>query len=446
MDSGDNQLCPSCAELVTSGAFACQFCGLFVLVLETPKDYELLLNLSPTPKVQPNYRTYRYAALLVALLFILVWNNQASAAGYMQEGADSSKAQTIQTVPITTISSTGEIITTTMGNSPLDSEAKTEALKVIEGMLTKCGNEYYIWNDVGWNHNEFIEFRDKPHFSIGSGPVSDVDRLNGLTWQGSGVISSSSVERVLKPHEVEPWQEGIGHDFAFRKLNGVWSFSQTWREGTEKDRTTPMDGFRDQVPCEQVAEYLSQKDINKPHSQQEAPPSQKVLQQHASSAPNTAQSTTNDAASETPTEAPTDSPTTAVTKDQIRVVKGSCEASSHTSEGPSGEDLTKRHLRFFCDSATLVFFDKYRMMIQFSDNKADHTSPLAFGGQVEDDGITMPVDRVYLQPGKATPVADGVCKFSLEDRHMKKINCAMMVDTGGRKTVAEVDFDVELSR
>jgi hypothetical protein len=97
-----------------------------------------------------------------------------------------------------------------MGNSPLDAEARVEALKVMEGMLTQCGDKYYIWNDIGWNHNEFIEFQDKPHFSIGSGPVSDMDRLNGLTWQGSASISGSSAERVLKLHEIAPWQEGGG--------------------------------------------------------------------------------------------------------------------------------------------------------------------------------------------------------------------------------------------
>jgi hypothetical protein len=170
----------------------------------------------------------------------------------------------MQTVPITTLTATGEVVTTSMGHSPLDAEARVEALKVLEGMLTQCGDKYYIWNDIGWNHNEFIEFRDKPHFSIGSGPVSDMDRLNGLTWQGSAGMSGSSAERVLKRHEIDPWQEGQGHGFQLRKINNVWKFSQTWREGEPL-----VDSFTDKVPCEQVSEYLSQNGVSGTDSQYE---------------------------------------------------------------------------------------------------------------------------------------------------------------------------------
>jgi hypothetical protein len=193
-------------------------------------------------------------------LINLIYNSTKSSnsqANGETRNVDSSTAQTMQTYTTTTIAATGEIVKTKMGNSPIDEEARVEALKVLEGMLTQCGDKYYIWNDIGWNHNEFIEFRDKPHFSIGSGPVSDMDRLNGLMWQGSAGMSGSSAERVLKLDEIEPWREGQGHDFQFRKSNNVWKFSQTWRKGTEKDGTTLVDGFIDKVPCEQVSDYLS---------------------------------------------------------------------------------------------------------------------------------------------------------------------------------------------
>ena len=41
----------------------------------------------------------------------------------------------------------------------------------------------------------------------------------------------------------------------------------------------------------------------------------------------------------------------------------------------------------------------------------------------------------------ATPVSEGVCKFFLEEQHMKGIGCVIKVDEGGRRTVAAVDFD-----
>lgn len=155
--------------------------------------------------------------------------------------------------------STGEIVTTDMTDSAQDSEAKAEAMKVIDGMLTKCGDKYYIYNDIGWNHNEFIEFRDKPSFLMGSGFVSDMDRLNGLAWHGAAGISASSAERVLKHDEIGPWQKGPAHGFDLRKIHDVWEFSQTWREGPEKDGQTLIDGFKYPVPCEKVSEYLGQK-------------------------------------------------------------------------------------------------------------------------------------------------------------------------------------------
>jgi hypothetical protein len=80
-------------------------------------------------------------------------------------------------------------------------------------------------------------------------------------------------------------------------------------------------------------------------------------------------------------------------------------------------------------------------MIQFSEKKAHHAPILGFAGQVENDGIMMPVDHVYLEPGKATPASDGVCKFFFEDRHMKSIVCGMKADEGGRRTVAVVVFN-----
>jgi hypothetical protein len=129
--------------------------------------------------------------------------------------------------------------------------------------------------------------------------------------------------------------------------------------------------------------------------------------------------------------------------DHLQFVAGACNASSHTSEGPLGADLAKRHSRFFCDTAVITFYDNHysHIMIGFLEKKANHPSILAFAGQVENDGITMPVDNVYLEPGKATPVSDGECRFSFEDGHMKNIDCVMKADEDGRRTVAAVEFN-----
>jgi len=131
------------------------------------------------------------------------------------------------------------------------------------------------------------------------------------------------------------------------------------------------------------------------------------------------------------------------TYDHLQFLNGTCNASSYTSEGPVGADLTKRQSQFFCDSAVIAFYDNHyaHVMIQFSEKKANHSQTLGFAGQMENDKITMPVNHVYLEPGKPTPVSEGVCKFFLEDQHMKGIRCVIKVDDSGRRTVAAVDFD-----
>ena len=127
----------------------------------------------------------------------------------------------------------------------------------------------------------------------------------------------------------------------------------------------------------------------------------------------------------------------------VQVLTGTCEPSSHTAEGPLGADLTKRQSRFYCDSAVITFFDDYKghVMIQFAQKEAHHTPILGFAGRVEDDGITMALDHVYLTPGSPTTVSDGWCKFFFKNRHMSGIFCGMKVDETGRRTTASVSFD-----
>jgi hypothetical protein len=126
----------------------------------------------------------------------------------------------------------------------------------------------------------------------------------------------------------------------------------------------------------------------------------------------------------------------------IEVLNGICEPSSHTAEGPLGADLTKRQSRFYCDSAAITYFDdrKGHVMVQFAQKESHHSPILGFAGTVEDDGIMMPVDHVYLAPGQATTVSDGWCKFFFKGRHMSAIVCGMKVDETGRRTTAVVTF------
>jgi hypothetical protein len=127
----------------------------------------------------------------------------------------------------------------------------------------------------------------------------------------------------------------------------------------------------------------------------------------------------------------------------VQLVDGTCGLSSHTAEGPLDADLTKRQSRFYCNSAIITFFDNYKghVMVQFTQKESHHGPTLGFAGKVEDDGIVMSVDHVYLTTGQPTPVSGGVCKFFFKGRHMSGIFCGMKVDETGRRTTAVVDFN-----
>jgi len=132
-----------------------------------------------------------------------------------------------------------------------------------------------------------------------------------------------------------------------------------------------------------------------------------------------------------------------IATNDTQILQGACDASSHTAEGPLGADLTKRQSRFLCDSAVITFLDDHNshLLIQFSEHAAVHAPILGFAGQVEADGIMMPVDHVYFEPGKAASVSDGWCKFFFEARHMTNIVCGVKADEAGRRTVAVVVFN-----
>ena len=126
-----------------------------------------------------------------------------------------------------------------------------------------------------------------------------------------------------------------------------------------------------------------------------------------------------------------------------QVLQGKCSKSSHTAEGPIEADLTKRQSGFYCDTAAITFFDDYKghVMVQFVQKEAHHTPILAFSGRVENDGVMMPLEKVYLTPGAPTKVSEGVCKFFFKGQNMSGIFCGMKVDETGRRTTAVVGFD-----
>jgi hypothetical protein len=125
------------------------------------------------------------------------------------------------------------------------------------------------------------------------------------------------------------------------------------------------------------------------------------------------------------------------------IVNGTCDSSSHTAEGSVGDDLTNRRSRFYCDAAVIAFFDDYdgHALIQFAQKESHHSPILGFSGKIENDGVMMPVDHVYLAVGQPTTVSDGWCKLFYKNHRVSDIICGMKVDETGRRTTAIVSFN-----
>ena len=130
-------------------------------------------------------------------------------------------------------------------------------------------------------------------------------------------------------------------------------------------------------------------------------------------------------------------------QNNIEIVEGQCSDTSHTAEGPIGSNLTNRQSRFFCDTAVIIFLDKNKKHIQinFSQKESRHNQILGFAGRIDDEGIMLKLERVYLTPGIPTTVSDGWCKFFFKKPRLTSIFCGMKVDEVGRRTTAMVVFD-----
>lgn len=127
----------------------------------------------------------------------------------------------------------------------------------------------------------------------------------------------------------------------------------------------------------------------------------------------------------------------------MNIVRGTCDASSHTAEGPIDTDLSGRRSRFFCDTAVINMLSDYKghVMVQFAQKESHHSPLLGFAGRLDDDGQMVTLQHVYLTPNVPTTVSEGYCKFFFKNRHMVGIFCGMKVDETGQRTTAIIAFN-----
>lgn len=138
----------------------------------------------------------------------------------------------------------GITIAKDLSSSPLDAEAKIQATKVFDGLVTKCGDNYYMWNDQGGEHGWAIEFREKPVLTVGSLPVGEMQKMNGLEWTGL-VSFQASADKIHWPSMDWSWGWG-SHSFRLSKINGAWVYI------SYMGNSSPSGTFSDNIPCEKA--------------------------------------------------------------------------------------------------------------------------------------------------------------------------------------------------
>jgi hypothetical protein len=127
--------------------------------------------------------------------------------------------------------------------SPQTADARTEARKIWEKVLTRCGDSYYFFES---NHKLLYEYKDVSFSVSPSRALTRADQLNGVEWAGVafmlatadryrtetgrwemwGALNAESDRRYdLDPRDWE--NSGFLHlpnVFKMAKINGRWSF------------------------------------------------------------------------------------------------------------------------------------------------------------------------------------------------------------------------------
>jgi hypothetical protein len=124
----------------------------------------------------------------------------------------------------------------------------------------------------------------------------------------------------------------------------------------------------------------------------------------------------------------------------IKIIPGVCGVPSFTATVGAVEDLGDHKIPFACDSAVVSFTDPTHIMIQFAEKQSSAVHILAYAGQVREDAQTIDVARVYLEPGKPLPAADGACKMFLKSAKVTDIVCGAEIQQGSQRTVGVVTF------
>jgi hypothetical protein len=114
------------------------------------------------------------------------------------------------------------------GTLSLDQEAELEAHQYFSRALTKCGDKYVSTRkDVLTFKSDVIEEYLEASLEVRPGRVTDIDRLNGIEWQGMFAMSTKA-QRLFSHDPGQPrgrwssWMPSGGFLVSVKKQGGQW--------------------------------------------------------------------------------------------------------------------------------------------------------------------------------------------------------------------------------
>lgn len=107
--------------------------------------------------------------------------------------------------------------------SPEDQEARAEAQKLVDKIFTKCGDSLYGYGDM--NHLSYLQLKGDLHLALASSQkLSQVDRLNGLEWNGEATLTCQ-YSRTFAFGGWSDWESKCSVLLPLYKKNGAWIYA-----------------------------------------------------------------------------------------------------------------------------------------------------------------------------------------------------------------------------
>jgi hypothetical protein len=127
----------------------------------------------------------------------------------------------------------------------------------------------------------------------------------------------------------------------------------------------------------------------------------------------------------------------------IMIVKGECFEDSRIAEGPVDVDLEPYRSAYYCNQMIITEPAPGRRLVQFIDQGAFRDTLVGFAVEKTAEPGVWNVTRIYLRPGKETPVDNGMCIFNYKSGRLEAVVCGARAEADRRAAAVSVGFKAE---